>query len=80
VMGAAVGGMLIVTNVRTLLKAFGASDAVKTPVILGLIIASVAVVVHIARRERRLAAVSHVVSAEVEGAFRSATVAPASVP
>ena len=33
VMGAAVGGMLVVTNVRTLLKAFGVAEAVRTPVV-----------------------------------------------
>lgn len=55
VMGAAVGGMLVVTNVRTLLKAFGASDAVKTPLIVALILLSLALVLHIHRRERRLA-------------------------
>jgi uncharacterized membrane protein YfcA len=77
VMGAAVGGMLVVTNVRTLLKTFGVSEAIRTPVILALIAISIALVVSIHRREKRLAAAAP----EPEGTpVLSAHVAPASSP
>lgn len=79
VMGAAVGGMLVVTNVRTLLKTFGVAEAIRTPVIAALIVLSVALVVSVYLREKKLAAAAP----EVEGTAvlpTAANVAPLSSP
>ena len=77
VMGAAVGAMLIVTNMRMLLKTFGVSEAIRTPVILALIALSIAIVFSIHRREKKLQASTR----ESEGTpVLQTNVAPLSTP
>ena len=70
--------MLVVTNVRTLLKAFGVAESIRTPAIVALIALSLVLVVRIYLREKQLAA-TRVLEVE-ETRVLSATVAPASTP